>query len=419
MEMAIFHHYGRFGYASETGSGTCSQDEIEKVSAQATKIVTFDCISLGRDMALPWPKTEDVMLMASLLKARIEHSILALSMEELGYGGAEDFALHQTQKGTRPPDEVICRYLEKTARNVLALYNKWYDRIPPKPYQIDMKTACVLSYMEQKAIEMNPEAFFQIKSDLKRVRLRIEDEINTLVGKAVNPRSHQQVRRLLQARGVKTSGTTGKREMSTATKYLQRFAEDDLVRGILDWRKVEHVAKTSLPKIEDGIVGGERLYVKYSLGTRLGEIQPKPVLIERGPCEPAMCSLIRIPRGKLCLVEYSLKELDNLLRQHMDNESNRRKAMWAAKNYGCVTLTSGRKIWVDSREVWKALELWILGTRADYIKKLVVELASAGHCPYFLLHDGIFILQDSSASYSEARNITQKVLGVDTYPLEW
>lgn len=443
MRTLAFHTYGPLvGFRGPTGFFCQPRDSADYAEqfSKVEKIVVFDALEEARRLPLSvqlvWPIVSDVRVMSCMCSDSIEKTMLALSIKHAFYDGADDVALlayRNNPMARQSPDylKAIEGFLASWTMNLLTLDDQWSNIVPAKAMSRDMKTLCILADTERSGIHIRKDELASAPRRIESLMSQCQERIASVTGQSPNLRSSAQVEDLLKRRNISTRFKTALGKMSVRTRHLERFDDDEVVHEILTWRQLEHHRRVTIERIRNGIDSDGFWRMPYDLDENTGEIVPcvdftlhdcaheiiRDLLIT--PVDPICAGELKIDCDGTVVVEYGLDELDAMLKPILQSEDHRKKSMSSVKVNGCINLASGRPIRLKWDEAWKALEVWVAGTRSDLVKDLLVALAESGQSIYHVCPHSIMVRQRHDQPYQVVKDIFMSTLEIETFPVEW
>lgn len=161
------------------------------------------------------------------------------------------------------PRDVAEEYAKLDAEATLAIYPYLHGRIVDLGLEDvlrrDMDVVPMIIEMEDNGVLVDPNELITLGQDLEELAEGVQNDINFIAGRYVNPRSSQQVVALLQDEGIFTE-----MEESTDASVLDQYREHTIVNKIQDYRAYTKLQSTYVKGLLGCIEADGRIHTHYS-----------------------------------------------------------------------------------------------------------------------------------------------------------
>ncbi len=212
-------------------------------------------------------------------------------------------------------------------------------------YTIEMPLIEVLADMEMAGVKIDTAKLVDLSEAYEREMKRIEEKIYTLVGEEFNINSSQQVSHILRdVLKLKLGRKTKTGSYSTSSDVLEELAvESEVVRSILDYRKLTKLLSTYIKKLPTMINEGTgRIHTSFNQTvTATGRLSSSNPNIQNIPMRDELGREIRkvfvpgLSYDYLLSADYSQIELRVLA--HISGDENLIKAFEEDKDIHSIT----------------------------------------------------------------------------------
>jgi DNA polymerase-1 len=248
--------------------------------------------------------------------ARLYLGHLTTTFEDIAGKGVKQLKFNQI------PLETAAAYAAEDAHITYRLYQVLSDQLKASPElwqlleQVELPTAQVLTAMEARGIQLNPEFLQKLSAEFELAMQGYEQQAIALAGQSFNIASPKQVGEILyDTLAIKGGKKTASGQYSTSEAVLEKI-EHPIAQHILDYRSLAKLKSTYTDRlVEQADANSQRVHTSYHQAvTTTGRLSSSDPNLQNIPIRGEIGRQLRkafiAPQGRrLLAADYSQIEL--------------------------------------------------------------------------------------------------------------